>query len=385
MSYSKRSQAIKASPTLAITSKAKKLKAEGKDIVNFAAGEPFFDTPDVIKEAAISAINEGYTKYTPSSGAPFLVEAICEKFKKDNNLDYSPQQIVVSCGAKHSLFNAIEILCDEGDEVIIPAPYWVSYPEMINFAQAQPVTLKTVEQNDFKFKAATLEKYITDKTKMLILNSPSNPTGTVYSRDELEEIAELAVERGIYVVSDEIYEKIVYDGTEHVSIGSLNKKIFNLTVTVNGVSKAYSMTGWRIGYLGAAEEIARRIKNLQSHSTSNPASISQKAAYAALTMDQSTVADMVKEFDVRRKMIVEGLNKVKGFSCSLPKGSFYCFANARDTKMNSMELAEFLLNELGIAVIPGIAFGQEYYLRVSYSCSLEEIEEGLRRLKEHFG
>jgi aspartate aminotransferase len=373
-----------ASPTLAITSKAKKMKAEGEDVVNFAAGEPCFDTPQVIKEAAIGAINNGFTKYTPSTGAPFLKEAIIEKFKRDNNLDYQANQIVVSCGAKHSLFNTIEVLCDEGDEVIISTPYWVSYPEMIKFAQGQPVIIKTMEKNSFKAKAETIEKYITDKTKVLIINSPSNPAGTVYAKEELEDIAQLAIKHDLWVISDEIYEKIIYDGASHVSIASLGKDIYKRTITINGVSKAYSMTGWRIGYLGAPEMVASKISNLQSHSTSNPASISQKAAWAALKCDESIIKDMVKEFDIRRKMIVKGLNSVKGFSCAMPQGSFYCFCNIKDTGMNSMDMANKLLDELKIAVIPGIAFGQEYYLRCSFSCAIEDIEKGINRLREAF-
>lgn len=385
MEFSKRAQSIKASLTLAITSKAKKLKAEGQDIINFAGGEPDFDTPQHIKAAAIEAINEGFTKYTPSAGAGFLIKAISEKFKKDNNLDYSEKQIVVSCGAKHSLFNVIQVLCDEGDEVIIPSPYWVSYPEMVNFAQGRPVVVKTEERDNFKLTKDALKKHITDKSKLLILNSPSNPTGCVYTKEELEAIAELVIKHKIYVISDEIYEKIIYDGNKHVSIASLGKDMYDLTITVNGVSKAYSMTGWRIGYLGASEEIAAYVKNLQSHSTSNPASISQKAAYAALTQEDKFILKMVSEFDKRRKRIVEGLNTIKGFSCDIPRGSFYCFCNIKDTGLTSMAMAEKLLDEVGVAVVPGVAFGDDLYIRISYACSLAQIEEGLRRLKELFG
>jgi aspartate aminotransferase len=384
MEFSKRAQAIMPSPTLAITSKAKKMKANGEDVVNFAAGEPFFDTPYQIKQAAIEAIEQGFTKYTPSSGAAFLKKAISQKFKNDNYLNYDENQIVVSCGAKHSLFNIIQVLCDEKDEVIFSAPYWVSYPEMVRFAGGQPVVIKTLEKNDFKFKADTLRKYITDKTKILILNSPSNPTGAIYTQQELEEIAEVVVKNDLYVISDEIYEKIIYNGKKHVSIASLGKDIYKRTITVNGVSKAYSMTGWRIGYLGAPEAVASKVGNLQSHSTSNPVSISQKAAYAALNCDESIIRNMVSEFDIRRKLIVKGLNSIKGFSCNLPDGSFYCFCNIRETNMNSMDLANKLLNEQKIAVIPGIAFGQEYYLRFSFSCDIEQIEKGIARLREAF-
>lgn len=384
MEFSKRAQVIMASPTLAITSKAKKMKADGEDVVNFAAGEPFFDTPYQIKQAAIEAIQEGFTKYTPAAGAPFLKKAICQKFRNDNDINYDENQIVVSCGAKHSLFNIMEILCDEKDEVIFSAPYWVSYPEMVRFAGGQPIIIKTLEKNDFKFKADTLRKYITNKTKILILNSPSNPTGAMYTQDELEEIAEVAVKNNLYVISDEIYEKIIYGGKKHVSIASLGKDIYKRTITVNGVSKTYSMTGWRIGYLGASEAIASKIKNLQSHSTSNPASISQKAAYAALNCDESIIGNMVSEFNVRRKLMVKGLNSVKGFSCKSPDGAFYCFCDTRETNTNSMDLANKLLKEQKIAVIPGIAFGQEYYLRFSFSCDTEQIEKGISRLREAF-
>ena len=385
MEFSKRAQEIKASPTLTITSKAKRLKAEGEDVVNFAAGEPDFDTPEHIKEAAIEAVKEGFTKYTPSAGAPFLIDAIINKFRQDNNLKYNKEQIVVSCGAKHSLFNAIQVLCDKEDEVIIPSPYWVSYPEMVRFAEGVPVVIKTVQANNFKLRADILEKYITNRTKLLILNTPSNPTGAVYKKEELEEIAEVAVAHKIYVISDEIYEKIIYDDNEHISIASLGKDIYNLTVTVNGVSKAYSMTGWRIGYLAANEEVAIRIKNLQSHSTSNPTSISQKAAYCALTSAQDTVNQMVNEFDRRRKEIVRGLNSIKGFSTNKPQAAFYCFCNIKDTGLSSVELADKLLDEARVAVIPGIAFGDDNFIRVSFACSLDEIEEGIKRIKKMFG
>jgi len=273
---------VGASSTLAITAKAKKMQKEGVDVVSFGAGEPDFDTPKNIKEAGKKAIDEAFTKYTPSSGIAELKEAVCQKFKKDNKLDYSPSQIVVSCGAKHSLYNVIQVMCQKGDEVLIPSPYWISYPEMVKLAEAMPVTVPTSRKNGFKLTKADLEKAITRKTKLLILNSPSNPTGTVYDEKELFSIAELASERGIYVLSDEIYEKILYDGARHVSVASFNKKIYDLTITVNGVSKTYSMTGWRIGYLAGPQEVVTAIDNLQSHSTSNPASMCQKAAVEAI-------------------------------------------------------------------------------------------------------
>jgi aspartate aminotransferase len=354
-------------------------------VVNFAGGEPDFDTPEYIKKAAIKAIEEGYTKYTPSEGASFLKEAIINKFKKDNDLNYSSDQIVVSCGAKYSLFCAIQVLCQEQDEVIISSPYWVSYPEMVRFSGASYVVIKTLEKNDFKVKAETLEKYITDNTKLFILNSPSNPAGTIYSRQELEDIASVLIKNRIYCLSDEIYEKIIYGNKKHVSIASLSNDMYKLTITVNGVSKAYSMTGWRIGYLGATEDIATKIKNLQSHSTSNPSSISQKAAAAALRDSEDTIKEMVKKFKERRDKIVDGLNKIKGFSCRKPEGSFYCFCNIKDTGLDSMKLANKLLDEIKVVVIPGVVFGDDDYIRISYACNMEEIEEGLNRLKKLFG
>lgn len=289
MNLSQRVREISESPTLAITSRVKQLKKDGFDVINFAAGEPDFDTPQEIKQAAIKAINDGFTKYTPSTGIPELKKAISEKFRNDNSIEHRTDQIIVSSGAKHSLYNSLQAVLDKGDEVVIPKPYWVSYPEMVRLAEAKPVFLETEVRNNFKIEPKKLEKAITKKTKALILNSPSNPTGVIYSKEELKDIADICVKNKIIVISDEIYEKLIYDNQKHVSIASLGKDIYDLTITINGVSKAYSMTGWRIGYLGASEEIVKAIKKIQDHSTSNPVSISQMAALAALRMPEEQI------------------------------------------------------------------------------------------------
>jgi len=373
---------VGASSTLAITAKAKKMQKEGVDVVSFGAGEPDFDTPKNIKEAGKKAIDEAFTKYTPSSGIAELKEAVCQKFKKDNKLDYSPSQIVVSCGAKHSLYNVIQVMCQKGDEVLIPSPYWISYPEMVKLAEAMPVTVPTSRKNGFKLTKADLEKAITRKTKLLILNSPSNPTGTVYDEKELFSIAELASERGIYVLSDEIYEKILYDGARHVSVASFNKKIYDLTITVNGVSKTYSMTGWRIGYLAGPQEVVTAIDNLQSHSTSNPASMCQKAAVEAIAGNQDFISSMVGEFKGRRDYMVERLSRIKGFSPFVPRGAFYLFCEITGTGLGSVDLAGKLLDEAKVAVVPGDGFGWGNYIRLSFATSMEKIKKGIDRIEK---
>ena len=391
MSLSKRVSLISSSPTLAITAKAKKMKAEGIDVIGFGAGEPDFDTPEHIKDAAKKALDDGFTKYTPASGMMELKQAICRKLKEDNELDYEPDQILISCGAKHSIFNAILTLCDEGDEVILPSPYWVSYPEMIKVAQAKPVIIKTTQENNFKITPDQLREAISSKTKLFILNSPSNPTGMLYTRDELQRISDILAKAGIYCISDEIYEKIIYDGEEHVSIASLGPKIKQLTILINGVSKSYSMTGWRIGYAAGPRKIIQAMSNLQSHSTSNPTSISQIAAIAALQGPQETVGKMVEEFKKRRDYIVERLNKIPGISCLKPKGAFYVFPNisqilGRSFKgqmiNNSISLSQVLLSEAKVAVIPGAAFGADNHLRLSYATSQENIAKGLDRIEK---
>lgn len=378
---SDRIKKVHASPTLAITSKAKKLKSEGKDVVSFAAGEPDFDTPDLIKEAAVEAIMSGFTKYTPTTGIPELKQAICSKFKRDNNLSYGPKQIVVSCGAKHSIFNAMFVLLDPGDEVIIPSPFWVSYPEMVRLAEADPRIVKTDSSTGFKLTPEALLTHITPKTRILILNSPSNPTGCVYTEKELEEIARICVAKKIFCISDEIYEKITFDGKKHVSIGALGNDIFDLTITINGVSKSHSMTGWRIGYLGAPEDVAEAVSNLQDHSTSNPASICQKAALAALNMPETFSRDMCAEFQKRRDYIVKRIQRMAGISCVVPGGAFYIFCDISKTRLDSLTFSSRFLDEKLTAVIPGVAFGDDSFIRMSYATSLGQIEKGMDRLE----
>jgi aspartate aminotransferase len=394
MKLSKRASSISPSPTLGITAKAKKMQAEGIDVVGFGAGEPDFDTPDHIKAAAKKAIDAGFTKYTPTAGIPELKAAICEKFKKDNGLDYEPGEIIVSCGAKHSIFNAVLTLCEEGDEVILPAPYWVSYSEMIKLAGAKPVIVKTTHQSGLKVTPEQLRKAINPKTKLFILNSPSNPTGMVYSKEELRALGKILAEAGVCCISDEIYEKIIYDGKEHVSIASLSVEMKKLTIVVNGVSKPYSMTGWRIGYAAGPKEVIQAMSNLQDHSTSNPTSISQKAALEALKGPQDSVKKMVKAFAERRDYIVKRLNAIDGIDCLTPEGAFYAFPNVsklfgrkygKHVIKDSFSLAELLLTEARVAVIPGAVFGDDHYLRLSYATSMKDIEKGMDRIEEFAG
>ncbi len=383
MKISRRLGKVKESPTLAITAKAKEMKARGEDVVSFGAGEPDFDTPGNIKSAAIKSIEAGFTKYTPTSGIPDLKKAVCAKFLKDNGLSYEPSQIVVSCGAKHSLYNIFQAICDDGDEVIIPSPYWVSYVEMVKLAGGVPVILDTKQSDGFKVKPEALKSAITTKTVAFILNSPSNPTGSVYNRAELESIAGVLISNKIAVISDEIYEKIIYDGEKHISFASLSKDAYSLTFTVNGVSKSYSMTGWRIGYLGAPDkESAAAIGRLQDHSTSNPVSFTQKASLEAISGDQSCVYKMAEEFKKRRDYMVERVNSIKGFCCIRPKGAFYVFCDISQTGLSSFELARRLLEEEKVAVIPGEPFGCNTHIRLSFATSMEEIKKGLDRIED---
>ncbi|MFA5085575.1 MAG: pyridoxal phosphate-dependent aminotransferase [Candidatus Omnitrophota bacterium] len=382
MKLAKRVSDIGESVTLGITSKAKSMATEGIDVVSFAAGEPDFDTPDFIKEAAVKAIKEGFTKYTPSSGMLELREAIAGKLKKDNNLDYSPAEIVVSNGAKHSLYNIFQAICEKGDEVMIPAPYWLSYPAMVNLAEAKSVFINTDLKSNFKVTERDLAKAITDKTKCLILNSPSNPTGSLYSSDELKMIARLAVKHKFFVISDEIYEKLVYDNKPYVSIGSLGSDMHDLTITVNGVSKSYSMTGWRIGYAAGPAGIMKAIANMQSHAASNPCSISQKATLAGLEGDQKFVLDMRAEFQKRRDLMVSRLNKMKNISCIKPEGAFYVFCDISKLKEGSIKIANRLLEEAKVAVIPGKPFGADSFIRFSFATSVGAINKGLDRVEE---
>jgi aspartate aminotransferase len=381
LNINRRVRDVLGSTTLAITAKANELKAQGKDVVNFGAGEPDFDTPDSIKKAAITAIEKGKTKYTPSIGTVDLRKAIAEKFLRDNNLSYKPSQIVVSCGAKHSIFNLIQILADDNDEVIIPSPYWVSYPEMVKIAGAKSKIVPTTKQNGFRITAAELKKNITDRTKILILNYPSNPTGMLYSKEELKAIAEICVKHNIYVISDEIYEKLIYDSNEFTSIASLGKDIYDLTLTVNGVSKAYAMTGWRIGYSAGSEEIMEYVKKFQDHTTSNPTSISQEAAIQALHEPEDKIKAMCQIFKERRDLIVSLFDTIPEVSYIKPQGAFYLFCDfSRLGK--SEEIAKRILDDVNVAVIPGDSFGAPGFIRLSFATSNERIQEGVKRIKE---
>ena len=376
-----RATTLTPSLTLAIDAKAKKLKAEGVDVCGFGAGEPDFDTPQHIKDAAAQALAAGFTKYTPSSGIPELRTAIAEKLKADNGLDYKPSQVIVNCGAKHSCFNVILATCQAGDEVIIPAPYWLSYPEMVKLADASPVIVETSEENVFKITPEQFRDAMTPATKLIILNSPGNPTGSVYSREELLALAEVALEEDILMLSDEIYEKITYDHTDFISLASLGSEIYDLTITVNGFSKAYAMTGWRLGYVAAPDHIATAIDSIQSHSTSNPTSFAQKGAVAALKGDQSFVGEMVKAFAERRTYIHERLTKIPGISCVKPMGAFYVLPNISKFGLSSTAFCTKLLDEQKVAAVPGIAFGSDAHMRLSYACSMENIQKGLDRIE----
>lgn len=382
MKINRRIAAILGSSTLAITAKVKELKAKGVDVINFAAGEPDFDTPDFIKKAGIAAIEKGFTKYTPSTGTPELKEAIAKKFLADNNLQYKTSQVIVSCGAKHSIYNLIQVLVDEGDEVVYSAPYWVSYPEMVKLSAGKSVIIKTSLKTNFKITADQLKKTVNKNTRVLILNSPSNPTGMVYKKDELESIAEICVKNNIFVISDEIYEKLIYSNEPYVSVASLNKDIYNLTATVNGVSKAYSMTGWRIGYAGMPQEIADYVQKFQDHTTSNPTSISQAAALAALQATPESISKMRDEFKKRRDVMCAALRKIPGVSLSEPEGAFYVFCNIAAWGMDSMTAAKKILEEANVAVIPGEGFGADDCMRLSFATSMAQVEEGTRRLAE---
>lgn len=387
---SKRALGISPSLTLEITAKAQEMRKNGIDIIGFGAGEPDFDTPENIQKAGIEAIKTGKTRYTAASGIPELKSAICEKFKIDNNLDYDNSNILISSGAKHSIFNAFYALLNPGDEVIVPVPYWVSYPEFVKVVGGEPILVQTKEDNGFKYTKELLEKAITKNTKVIILNSPSNPTGTVYSKDELEMIAKIAVENNIFVISDEIYEKLVYDGEKHISIASLNDDIKKLTIVINGMSKAYAMTGWRIGYAAADSEIVKVMSNVQSHTTSNASSISQYASVEGLRGDQSLICNMIKKFDERRVYMADRVNEINYLSCRMPKGAFYVMANISKAKgktirgrkiKDSLDFTSLLLEEAEVAVVPGIAFGDDDYIRLSYATSMDKIKEGLDRIE----
>lgn len=388
---SERARKIKPSPTLSVDLKAKALKAQGLDVVNFGVGEPDFDTPEHVKEAAIKAIKDGFTKYTPVGGIDELKEAIIQKFKKDNNLEYTKEEVLVSCGAKHSLYNIAQVLYGPGDEVIIPSPYWVSYPDQVLLNDAIPLFLKTYEEDGFMLRPDVLESKITKKTKAIILNSPSNPTGLTYDKKTLQAIAEIAIKHNLYIISDEIYEKLIYDGTEFISIASLDKEVKDRTIVVNGLSKSHAMTGWRIGYAAGPKDIIKAMTNIQSQSTSNPTSIAQKAAVAALTGPQDFISTMRSEFDKRRKFLVEGLNSIEGVRCLKPTGAFYVFLNvsrlygkSTGTRHinSSLDMAMYLLEDANVALVHGEAFGDDNYIRISYATSMENINKGLERIRE---
>ena len=382
METASRLQQLTPSLTLAIDSKAKAMLAEGIEVFGFGAGEPDMDTPEHIKAAAIKALQDGRTKYTPSAGIPELRQAISQKFLKDNGLDYKSSQVIVSNGAKQSCFNAIAAVVNEGDEVIIPAPYWLSYPEMVRIVGGEPVFVQTREENNWKITPEDFENAMTPRTKMIIINSPGNPTGSLYTREELKALSEVAAEEDIYILSDEIYEKLTYDGAEHVSVASVSPEAYDLTITVNGFSKAYAMTGWRLGYLAAPEPIARAIDSMQSHMTSNPCSFAQYGALAALTGDQQCVADMREEFDIRRQYMFERLTQIQGVSAVRPQGAFYVLANISALGLKSQNFADRLLSKSSVAVVPGIAFGDDRTIRLSYATSLDIIKSGLDRIEE---
>jgi len=382
MQLSSRATSLTPSLTLSIDSKAKAMKSEGIDVCSFGAGEPDFDTPEHIKTAAIAALESGFTKYTPSSGIPDLRQAVADKFLIDNGVDYKPSQIIISDGAKHSCYNAIVATCQPGDEVIIPTPYWLSYPEMVRLAGADPVFVYTKEEDGWKLTAEEFENAMTPRTKMIILNSPGNPTGAVYTKEELQALANVAAEEEILILSDEIYEKLVYDDTRHISIASLGQEYYDLAITVNGFSKSYAMTGWRIGYLGAPEPIAKAIDSIQSHSTSNACSFAQKGALAALRGDQQSVADMRDEFNLRREYMLERLSKMPHLSVVRPNGAFYVLVNISKLGLTSQNFADRLLSKANVAVVPGIAFGDDRTLRFSYATSLDVIKKGMDRFEE---
>ncbi|MBP2031689.1 aspartate aminotransferase [Clostridium algifaecis] len=391
MILSRKAKKIEASITLAITAKAKQMKSEGIDVIGFGAGEPDFNTPEYIQNAAINAIKNGYTKYTAASGIEELREEIAEKLKKDNNLNYSTDQIIVSTGAKQCLSNTFSSVLNPGDEVIVPVPYWVSYPELIKLADGVPVFVKTKKEDGFKYNIEELEKAVTDKTKLIVINSPNNPTGTVYTKKELKNIADFAKKNDILILSDEIYEKLIYDNNVHVSIASLSDDAYERTIIINGMSKTYAMTGWRIGYAAGNKDIIKLMSNIQSHTTSNPNSIAQYASLAALRYDSPEVKYMIHEFSSRRDYMLKRVEDIKNISAFRPQGAFYVFVDISKTfgkKAHGMEIkdsisfSQQLLEKQRVAVVPGIGFGMDDYIRLSYATSMENIKEGLNRIED---
>lgn len=391
LTLSTKALAVKPSSTLAITAKAAELRSQGVDVVGFGAGEPDFPTPENICNSAIEAINAGFTKYTAASGIKELKQAVSEKFKSFNGLSYAPDQIVISNGGKHSLTNVFTVLLNPGDEVIIPAPYWLSYPEIVKLAGGVPVFVRGEKAQGYKVNVEQLKAATTNKTKALILNTPNNPTGMIYSEEELRAIADYAVENDIYVVSDEMYEQLVYNNNKHVSIASFNEEIYKRTITVNGLAKSYAMTGWRIGYTGSSKEIAKLMGSVQSHQTSNPNSIAQKAAVEALTGDQSTVTMMIKEFDNRRKYMYDRVKNMKYVSSLEPNGAFYLFIDVSEVLNKSYKgekiettakMAEILIEEYNVAIVPCADFGFHDHIRLSYAIKIETIDKGLTRIEK---
>jgi len=393
MKFSDRIQRVKPSPTLAVTAMAAQLQSQGIDVIGFGSGEPDFDTPQNIKEAAIKAINSGKTKYTPSGGIPELKEAVVKKFKRDNNLEYQLSEVIINCGGKHSFYNLIQVIIDDGDEVIIPSPYWVSYPDMVLLAGGKPVFIETDISTGFKIKPQQLEQKITSKTKAVVINSPSNPTGAAYTRHELEELARVLEDKDLIIISDDIYETIVYDGFKFFNIANISEKIKEKTIVLNGVSKTYAMTGWRIGYAAGNSDIIKKMDILQGQSTSNPTTISQWAAVEALSGDQSVLDHMLVAFDRRRNFVVDGLNNIPGLKCYKPEGAFYAFPDCSEVyklkgwskvsekykdDYKSSSLCAYLMEEARTAVVPGIGFGNDNYFRISFATSDEKLKEGKR-------
>lgn len=392
MILSRKAEKIQASITLEITAKAKQMKSQGIDVIGFGAGEPDFNTPEYIQNAAIEAMKNGFTKYTPASGIIELKKQIVSKFKNENKLEYDTSQVIVSTGAKQCLANAFMSVLNPGDEVIIPVPYWVSYPELVKFADGIPVFVTTDEKNGFKYKVNELQKYVTEKTKLILINSPNNPTGSIYTRDELVAIADFAKKNDILILSDEIYEKLIYGSQKHTSIASISEDALKRTIVINGVSKTYAMTGWRIGYAASGnKDIIKLMSNIQSHTTSNPNSIAQYASLAALKQDSQEVRNMISEFDKRRRYMVSTIDGIEGVSQFKPDGAFYVMLNISETfgkKYNgsiikdSLSFSKLLLENEKVAVVPGIGFGIEGYVRLSYATSMENIVEGLERIKK---
>ena len=391
MKLSKLAKNLKPSATLAITAKAKDLKSKGIDIIGFGAGEPDFDTPNNIKSAAKDSIDSGFTKYTAASGIIELKEAIRERISIDYGLSYENKEILVGSGAKHVLYNLFNVLIDEGDEVLIPAPYWVSYPEQVKISGGSPIILHTKQEDGFKITKKQIESRCNENTKILVLNYPSNPTGSTYNYDELSQIAEICKEKNLIVISDEIYDKIIYSNEKHISFPQLSEDAKNRTILVNGVSKTYSMTGWRIGYAAGNSEVISAMNNLSGQSTSNPTSISQKAAIEAFSGNQGKVVEMLGEFEIRKEYISSFLNEIEGVECFVPKGAFYVFPDisyyfGKSFKgkeiRNSIEFTDFLLDHAKVAVVPGIEFGSDKHIRISYATSMNDIKEGTKRIKE---